>query len=188
MTQAVLQDGLVGPAAGSVDPVCGMTIDPAKAAGRAEHGGRIYHFCSGHCLSEFQRDPAGFVSSPAATSDATLNRVPTTVGSGLHEAGRPLQAVLRRAESGQAKDPVCGMVVDKATALRTDRAGRSYYFCSAGCQRTFESPEAELKSMRTRVTIALTGVLALAIMRAGAFIALATGATLLTWVPIPALP
>ncbi|WP_334453566.1 copper-translocating P-type ATPase [Bradyrhizobium elkanii] len=32
------------------------------------------------------------------------------------------------------------------------------------------------------------GVLALAILRAGAFIALAAGATLLTWAPIPALP
>ena len=42
--------------------------------------------------------------------------------------------------------------------------------------------------MRTRVAIALTGVLALAILRAGAFIALAAGATLLTWAPIPALP
>ncbi len=89
---------------------------------------------------------------------------------------------------GQAKDPVCGMMVDKATALRSERGGRTFYFCSAGCQRTFESPERELKSMRTRVTIALTGVLALAIMRAGAFLALATGATIITWAPIPALP
>ena len=78
-----------------------------------------------------------------------------------------------------AKDPICGMMVDKATALKSERGGRSYYFCSIGCQRTFESPEAELKSMRTRVTIALTGVLALAILRAGAFIALATGATII---------
>lgn len=42
--------------------------------------------------------------------------------------------------------------------------------------------------MRTRVAIALTGVLALAVLRAGAFIALAAGATLLTWAPIPWLP
>ena len=41
--------------------------------------------------------------------------------------------------------------------------------------------------MRTRVTIALTGVLALAILRAAAFISPAAGATLLTWVQIPAL-
>lgn len=87
-----------------------------------------------------------------------------------------------------AKDPICGMMVDKATALTTERSGRAYYFCSAACQRTFEDPERELKSMRRRVTIALSGVLALAILRAGAFIALAAGATLLTWAPIPALP
>jgi Cu+-exporting ATPase len=87
-----------------------------------------------------------------------------------------------------AKDPICGMMVDKATALSSERGGRSYYFCSESCLRTFESPETELKAMKTRVTIALTGVLALAILRAGAFIALAAGATLLTWAPIPALP
>jgi Cu+-exporting ATPase len=42
--------------------------------------------------------------------------------------------------------------------------------------------------MRTRVTIALTGVLLLAILRAAAFIALAAGATIVTWAPIPQLP
>lgn len=87
-----------------------------------------------------------------------------------------------------AKDPICGMMVDKATALTSERGGRTYYFCSQNCLRTFEDPERELRSMRTRVAVALTGVLALAILRAGAFIALATGATLLTWAPIPALP
>jgi Cu+-exporting ATPase len=92
------------------------------------------------------------------------------------------------ASENMAKDPICGMMVDKTTALSRERGGRSYYFCSDTCLRTFESPERELKAMKTRVTIALTGVLALALLRAGAFIALAAGATLLTWVPIPALP
>ncbi|WP_273828713.1 heavy metal translocating P-type ATPase [Pseudomonas sp. SBT1-2] len=92
------------------------------------------------------------------------------------------------ASETMAKDPICGMMVDKTTALSRERGGRRYYFCSDTCLRTFESPERELKAMKTRVTIALTGVLALALLRAGAFIALAAGATLLTWVPIPALP
>jgi Cu+-exporting ATPase len=69
-----------------------------------------------------------------------------------------------------------------------ERSGRIYYFCSPDCRRTFEDPERELRSMRTRVTIALTGDPALAVLRAAAFIALAAGATLLTWAPIPALP
>ena len=87
-----------------------------------------------------------------------------------------------------ARDPVCGMLVDKATALRSDAGGRSYYFCSSGCQRTFESPEQELKLMKRRVSIALTGVLLLAILRVAVFLGLAAGATVLTWAPIGALP
>ncbi len=87
-----------------------------------------------------------------------------------------------------AKDPICGMVIPKATALRTERSGRTYYFCSQSCLNTFLDPDQELKSTRKRVTIALTGVLLLAIMRVGAFIGLAAGVTLVTWVPIPLLP
>src|SRR5262249_22195274 len=83
-----------------------------------------------------------------------------------------------------AKDPICGMLVNKATALTSERGGRTYYFCSPACKRTFEDPERELKSMRKRVTIALTGVLALAVLRAAAFLALAAGATIVTWAPI----
>ncbi|HSC76814.1 MAG TPA: heavy metal translocating P-type ATPase [Pseudomonadales bacterium] len=89
---------------------------------------------------------------------------------------------------GKAKDPICGMVVDKSTPLQSVRNGRTYYFCSAGCQRTFESPETELKSMKKRVSIAMGGVLALALLRAGAFIALATGASILSWTPVSFLP
>jgi Cu+-exporting ATPase len=96
------------------------------------------------------------------------------------------------AAGGTAKDPICGMVVAKAAAsaagLVSERSGRRYYFCSPACKHAFDDPERELKSMRTRVTIALTGVLALAVLRAGAFIALAAGATIMTWAPIPALP
>lgn len=88
----------------------------------------------------------------------------------------------------KAKDPICGMMVEKATAIKSERGGRTYYFCSSNCLSTFTSPEAELKSMRRRVSIALTGVLALAILRAAAFLTLAAGATIVTWVPIPALP
>ena len=87
-----------------------------------------------------------------------------------------------------ARDPVCGMMVDTATALRSDIGGRTYHFCSSGCQRTFESPDEELRRMKRRVAIALTGVVVLAIMRVAVFLGLAAGATVLTWAPIDALP
>ncbi len=87
-----------------------------------------------------------------------------------------------------AKDPICGMVIPKDRSLKREVGGRTYYFCSESCVRTFEAPEAELKSMKRRVAIALTGVLVLAIFRAAVFLGLAAGATILTWVPIPWLP
>ena len=87
-----------------------------------------------------------------------------------------------------AKDPVCGMVVPKATVLSADRAGRTYYFCSQSCWQTFVAPEQELRRMRRRVGIALSGVLALAVLRVAAFIALAAGVSLLSWVPVAQLP
>ena len=87
-----------------------------------------------------------------------------------------------------AKDPICGMVVPTATALSAQRASRSYYFCSQGCRQTFLAPEQELRRMRRRVGIALSGVLALAIVRAGAFLALAAGVSLLNMAPVPQVP
>ncbi len=39
----------------------------------------------------------------------------------------------------EAKDPVCGMMVEIATARYvTVHKGQKYYFCAAGCQRSFE--------------------------------------------------
>ena len=104
------------------------------------------------------------------------------------QATSPPETTKSKPTTSLAKDPICGMVIDKSTALKVERGGRTYYFCSVGCQRTFESPETELKAMKTRVTVALAGVLVLAVLRAAAFIALAAGATILTWAPIPALP
>jgi YHS domain-containing protein len=36
------------------DPQCGMTLTPRSAAAELGHGGRIYYFCSMHCLQEFR--------------------------------------------------------------------------------------------------------------------------------------
>ena len=34
---------------GTTDPVCGMMVDPAKPAPRAEHGAQTYYFCCAGC-------------------------------------------------------------------------------------------------------------------------------------------
>ncbi|HEY9246643.1 MAG TPA: YHS domain-containing protein [Candidatus Methanoperedens sp.] len=46
-----------------------------------------------------------------------------------------------------AIDPVCGMTVDEKTAqFKTDYKNNTYYFCSPGCKKAFETePEKYLK-------------------------------------------
>jgi Cu+-exporting ATPase len=87
-----------------------------------------------------------------------------------------------------ATDPVCGMRVEKSKAIKKVFGGREYYFCNESCVKRFESPEDELKKMKRRVTIALSGVFLIAMLRVAATITLAAGVSLISWAPIPALP
>jgi P-type Cu+ transporter len=59
---------------------------------------------------------------------------------------------LAEAESGLAKDPVCGMSVDPATAKhKAEHAGATYYFCSAGCRGKFVAEPAKYLAPATPV-------------------------------------
>ena len=40
-----------------VDPVCGMSVDPASAAATREHDGTTFSFCSPGCAAAFDADP-----------------------------------------------------------------------------------------------------------------------------------
>src|SRR5437588_2842151 len=46
------------------DPVCGMSVDPAKAAGKVEHEGKAYYFCSKRCAERFALEPEKFLAAP----------------------------------------------------------------------------------------------------------------------------
>jgi len=153
------------------DPVCKMIIEEKDAVATSTYKGTTYYFCSQPCKEDFEKDPESFIGRKL---DMTKMEAMISVTS---------QAI-----SEMVKDPICGMVIPKERSIKREVAGRSYYFCSETCVRTFEAPEAELKDMKRRVTIALTGVLALAVFRAAIFLGLAAGATILTWVPFAFLP
>ncbi|HWN84358.1 MAG TPA: YHS domain-containing protein, partial [Vicinamibacterales bacterium] len=59
MTAAKLLPMVQAP--GAVDPVCGMTVDPATAKFSAEHQGKRYYFCCGGCQAKFTADPARYL-------------------------------------------------------------------------------------------------------------------------------
>jgi P-type Cu+ transporter len=43
------------------DVICGMHVDPAKAAWTSAFGGRTYYFCSKSCKAGFDAGPARYV-------------------------------------------------------------------------------------------------------------------------------
>lgn len=43
------------------DVVCGMQVDPAKAAGKSDYNGKTYYFCSATCKKNFDASPQQYV-------------------------------------------------------------------------------------------------------------------------------
>jgi YHS domain-containing protein len=54
----------------AMDPVCGMIIDPATAAGKSTYNGVTYYFCSLGCKASFDKDPAKYTNPTASASSA----------------------------------------------------------------------------------------------------------------------
>src|SRR5215467_2318110 len=93
------------PPAAAHDPVCGMTVDPAKAKHRAEHAGHSYVFCSARCREKFAAEPARYViGSPQGRASAAAGEVLWTC---------PMHPQIVRKEPGNC--PICGMALEPMT-------------------------------------------------------------------------
>jgi YHS domain-containing protein len=45
----------------AVDPVCKMTVDESKAAGKSDYNGKTYYFCAAVCKAKFDQNPSAYV-------------------------------------------------------------------------------------------------------------------------------
>jgi YHS domain-containing protein len=73
-----------------LDPVCGMTVDVAKAEAEGltiEHEGRTYAFCRSGCLRAFQEEPATYA---AKADQAPATTVPQAQGLPVIDEGMRL--------------------------------------------------------------------------------------------------
>ena len=123
----------------AIDPICGMTVDPAKAAGQFDHQGTTYYFCATSCLERFRTDPE------RALSKKPLNLV-------TMPAPRKPLPMMQPASQGEI-DPVCGMTVQPATAAGSyNYRDKTYYFCATRCLDKFRAdPEYYLTPLEQRV-------------------------------------
>src|SRR5215472_9597078 len=93
------------------DPVCGMTVDPAKAKHHAEHAGHSYVFCSARCREKFNADPGRYVvSSPQGRAPAAAP------GEILWTC--PMHPQIVRKEPGNC--PICGMALEPMTPAASE--------------------------------------------------------------------
>jgi P-type Cu+ transporter len=89
------------------DPVCGMTVDPAKTPHHAKHGGHTYHFCSAGCRTKFVADPENYLRAGQPTA-APAGTIWTC----------PMHPEVRQDRPGPC--PICGMALEPAEVALDD--------------------------------------------------------------------
>ncbi len=128
----------IAPSTNAIDPVCGMTVDPATAKASCVHDGKTYYFCATSCRDEFQNDPGKYLSGHREA---------------MHRAPQPLvQSEIRNPKSkikyicpmdpGVESDrpgtcPKCGMALEPAAPSQE------------------QEPDSELVSMTRRLWVGL---------------------------------
>jgi Cu+-exporting ATPase len=96
------------------DPVCGMTVEAAKAAGKSHYQGKAYLFCSAGCKVKFDTTPDRYLKLSNTHVSISGKEMPS------------------------ATDLVCGMKVDPSQAASTvEHQGADFYFCSQVCATKF---------------------------------------------------
>src|SRR5215475_12345337 len=180
------------------DPVCGMTVDPHKAAGTEVYNGVTYAFCSPHCLEKFRVNPAQYVApahdahggAPVAGAVYTCPMHPEVRQEGPGACPRcgmalepvmtavpgtrttyvcPMHPEIVRSEPGTC--PICGMALEPQTVSLEEEA----------------NPELVDMTRRFWISLLLTVpllLLAMSEMLPGRPVQHALSARLLTWIQL----
>ena len=135
------------------DPVCGMKVNTATAAGGMHrHGGTAYYFCNPRCRERFASDPDHWLRagpSPAAmgTPGQTADPPAPLPGEGV-EYVCPMDPEVLETKPGPC--PICGMALEPRIVTLADE----------------RNPELEDMTRRFRVSLLLTVPLLLLAMGA----------------------
>ncbi len=112
------------------DPICGMTVDPERAAAKAEQDGATYYFCSQGCATRFQKAPEKFLGAPGAAGMAPSRDA--------HRLAKPGTAPTRDGvrytcpmhpqivQIGPGACPICGMALEPMDPLAEVEADPEY--------------------------------------------------------------
>jgi P-type Cu+ transporter len=91
------------------DPVCGMTVDPERAAGLVEYQDQTYYFCSQGCAAKFQGNPERYLHPQAEPE-------PMQAPPAGSEYTCPMHPEVRQIGPGAC--PKCGMALEPVSFTR----------------------------------------------------------------------
>src|SRR5437016_3769656 len=112
------------------DPVCGMTVAPEKAAGKVEHAGKTYYFCSKRCAERFSGEPKRFLAA-LGTAPAEHGAMQRTGADASRTADEkkvrytcPMHPQI--IQIGPGSCPICGMALERMDVFADVEADPEY--------------------------------------------------------------
>src|ERR1700737_2608554 len=131
------------------DPVCGMTVDPARAKATHEYAGKTYYFCCRGCQEKFSAEPAKYLAPKTLVGIAPASSKPLRIGPAparsthLHSApnaAAPVSVTITKSanehtcpmdpevrQEGPGDCPKCGMALEPVIAAAP--ATKTEYTC-----------------------------------------------------------
>jgi Cu+-exporting ATPase len=116
------------------DPVCGMMVDPGKAAAKVEHDGQTYFFCSNRCADRFSAEPAKFLDAPGTAGmeeshsahDRQVHSGEKPVAKGSKEGRYTCPMHPEIIQMGPGTCPKCGMALEPMDVFAEVEADLEY--------------------------------------------------------------
>lgn len=99
-----------------IDPTCGMTVDPKQSQYNLSYQGKLYLFCSAHCLEKFRINPEQYIQSLPIQKEMPLSKSLYTC---------PMHPQIQQDHPGNC--PICGMTLEPKTVTVEAEANSSEY-------------------------------------------------------------
>jgi len=115
---------ILGSAPKVKDPVCGMMVDPQKAAGKVEHAGKTYFFCSPRCKERFEKEPEKFLAAPGTAGMEHTPAAAPPAGTRNIRYTCPMHPEI--IQMGPGSCPICGMALEPMDIVAGDHADPEY--------------------------------------------------------------
>ncbi len=158
-------DQTKSPSSHTHDPVCGMSIDPDRAAASQIHDGQTYYFCSTGCHEKFKADPRKYVQ-PKPSPEQSEGPDTDLTGAGVIYTC-PMHPEVQ--QKGPGSCPKCGMALEPTSGSNGD-------------------DDSELKDMTRRFWIGVTLTVPVLVLAMGPLVGLPVdswlGHTLARWLEL----